>query len=448
MVDMKVIVIGIGEVGRHVAGTLSADRHDVTVIEQDPARVESTQQDLDALVVQGSGASPRLLREVGAGETDLVCAVTQNDEANVIAALTAHQLGARQTIARVRDDDYYDDDQSLARDVLGIDVVIHPERATAEDLAEAILLPGAVHVEHFADGRVSVAETIVTTRSSLIDRPLGERTMVRPSFVFGLIRDGRVMAAEAYHQVRAGDRLLVAAARHDIGRVVAALAGRTEEVRSAMLFGGGRVGLALASRLEAAALHVSILESDAATARYAAERLPRTTVLHEETASKEALLRHGVDRAGAFVACASDDRSNLLAALHAQLLGAGLCLSVVSREEYTPLVDALGIDAAVSPRLVTAEAILRSLRGVNVAAMHLMLGGAEILEVHAPAGCEAEGRSIESTAALAKARVAAIVRGDKVLFPLPDERVRAGDRLLVFNPRRGVADVQRSFQAA
>jgi trk system potassium uptake protein TrkA len=309
-------------------------------------------------------------------------------------------------------------------------------------------LPGAVHVEHFADGRVSVAETIVTTRSSLIDRPLGERMMVRPSFVFGLIRDGRVVAAEPYHEVRVGDRLLVAAARRDIGRVVAALAGRTEEVRAAMLFGGGRVGLPLARRLEAADVHVSILESDGATARHAAERLPRTTVLHEETVSKDALLRHGVDRTGAFVACAVDDRSNLLAALHAQQLGAGLCLSVVSREEYTPLVDALGIDAAVSPRLVTAEAILHSVRGVNVAAMHLLLGGAEILEVHAPPGCEAEGRSIDATAALAKARVAAIVRGDRVLFPLPDERVRAGDRLLVFNPRRGVADVQRSFQAA
>jgi len=448
MTGMKVIVIGIGEVGRHVAGSLSADRHDVTVIEQDPARVEASQLDLDALVIAGSGASPKLLREVGAADADLVCAVTQNDEANVIAALTAHQLGARQTIARVRDDDYYDDDQSQARDVLGIDVVIHPERATAEDLAEAILLPGAVHVEHFADGRVSVAETIVTTRSSLIDRPLGERTRVRPSFVFGLIRDGRVIAAEPYHQVRVGDRLLVAAARADIGPVVAALAGRTETIRSAMLFGGGRVGLALARRLEAADLHVSILESDADTARHAAERLPHTTVLHEETMSKDALLRHGVDRTGAFVACGADDRSNLLAALHAQQLGAGLCLSVVSREEYTPLVDALGIDAAVSPRLVTAEAILRSVRGANVAAVHLMIEGAEILEVLAPAGCEAEGRSIQATAALTKARVAAIVRGEKVLFPLPDERVRAGDRVLIFNPRRGVADVQRSFQAA
>jgi trk system potassium uptake protein TrkA len=127
MAWMKVIVIGIGEVGRHVAGSLSADRHDVTVIEQDPARVEASQQDLDALVIEGSGASPKLLREVGAADADLVCAVTQNDEANVIAALTAHQLGARQTIARVRDDDYYDDDQSQARDVLGIDVVIHPD---------------------------------------------------------------------------------------------------------------------------------------------------------------------------------------------------------------------------------------------------------------------------------------------------------------------------------
>jgi trk system potassium uptake protein len=446
---MRVVIIGIGEVGQHLARVLSLERHDVTVVDHDARRVEAMQGEIDGLVVAGNGASPRLLREIGADRADLLCAVTDSDEANVIAALVAHQLGTVRTVARVRDEDFFEGHESQATGVLGIDFVIHPERATAEDLAEAILLPGAVHVEHFAEGRVAVAESILTPRSPLVGAPLSERRMVRPNFVFGLIRDGKPVAAEPFHRPKAGDHLLVAAAREDIQAVVAHLAGQTAAVKDVVIFGGGRVGLPLARRLEAAErFRVTVMESDADRARFAAERLPRTVVLHEEGIGKDIMLAHGVDRTGAFVACAGDDRANLLGALHAKQLGAALCLAVVSREEYTPLVDALGIDAAVSPRLVTAEAILRSVRGANVHAMHLLLGGAEVLEVQVEDGCKAAGRSVADTAAMARGRVAAVVRDGEVVMPRGQDPVRGGDRVLIFNPRQGVADVRSTFKAA
>lgn len=446
---MRVIVIGIGDVGQHVARILSAERHDVTVVDADGERVEAMQGELDALVITGNGASPKFLRELGAGDADLLCAVTQSDEVNVIAALAAHQLGARRTVARVRDAEYFGEDPSFARDLLGIDFVINPEVATAEDLAEAILLPGAVHVEHFADGKVAVAETILTNRSPLVGQPISSRRLVRPSFVFGLIRDGRALAAEPGHRPKVGDHMLVAAAREDIAPVVAHIAGHTQRVRDVIIFGGGRVGLPLARRLEKeSGLRVTVMERAAGRARYVAERLKGTTVLHEEGLSKEALVAHGVDRAGAFVACAGDDRSNLLASLHARQLGAGLCLAVVSREEFTPLVDALGVDAAFSPRLVTAEAILRAVRGSNVRAMYLLTGGAEVVEVQANPGCRADGWTVDATNAKAQTHVTAIVRDGRVLMPTGDERVRSGDHLVVFNARQGVADLRRSFDAA
>jgi trk system potassium uptake protein TrkA len=446
---MRVIVIGLGEVGQHVAQTLSGERHDVTVVDQDQRRVEGAQGDLDALVVVGNGASPKFLRDLGAGDADLVCAVTQSDEVNVIAALAARQLGAARTVARVRDDDYFGTDESFARDVLGIDVVIHPERATAEDLAEAILLPGAVHVERFADGRVVVAEIALTSRSPLIGQALANRRMVRPHSIFGVIREGRAVAADPAHRLRVGDHVLMAAARDDAEAVVAHLAGRVSRVRDVIVFGGGRIGLPLARQLESAErFNVIVMERDEDRARYIAERLRRTTVLHEEGVSKDALLAHGVDRAGAFVAAAGDDRANLLAALNAKQLGAGVCLAVVSREEFTPLVDALGIDAGFSPRLVTAEAILRAVRGGDVEEVHLLLGGAEILDVHVDLGCAAEGRTVGDTASMARTRVAAIARNGKVLFPEGSEAVHGGDRLVTFNARQGVSDVAGAFKAA
>jgi trk system potassium uptake protein TrkA len=446
---VRVIVIGAGEVGQHIARTLSGERHDVTIVDQDEARIEALRNELDALVVAGNGASPKVLADLGAADADLLCGVTQSDEANVIAALAGHQLGARRTVARVRDDDYFGLEESFARDVLGIDFVIHPERATADDLAEAILLPGAVHVEHFADDRVSVAESILTSRSPLVGAELGERRMVRPNFIFGLIRDGKAVAAEPFHRPKVGDHLLVAAARADIGEVVGHVAGRTARARDVIVFGGGRIGLPLARRLQATEdVRVTVMERDPERARYAAERLARNSVILEEGIGKDVLLTHGVDRAGAFVACAGDDRANLLAAMHAKQLGADLCLAVVSREEFTPLVDALGIDAAFSPRLVTAEAILRSIRGENVHAMYLLIGGAEVLEVQADPGCEAEGRTVQDTARRAHTRVAALVRDGQVIIPRGEERVRGGDRMVIFNAIRGVADVRSTFSAA
>jgi trk system potassium uptake protein TrkA len=305
-----------------------------------------------------------------------------------------------------------------------------------------------VHVEHFADGLVAVAEVILTNRSTLIGRALSERKMVRPNNVFGLLRDGKAFAAEPGHRPRAGDHVLIAAARADIGDVVAHAAGHVNRVRDVIVFGGGRVGLPLARRLEnERGMRVTVMERDADRARLIAERLAGTTVLHEEGVSKDALLAHGVDRAGAFVACAGDDRANLLAALIARQLGAELSLAVVSREEFSPLVDALGIDAGFSPRLVTAEAILRAVRGPSVHAMYLLTGGAEVIEVQADVGCEADGRSIASTNTRARTRITAIARDGRVHMPTAEERIRSGDRLVAFNTHQGVSNLRATFDA-
>lgn len=448
MPAMRVIIIGLGEVGRNVARTLSAERHQVTIVDTDETRVEAAQRELDALVLAGNGASPRFLREIGAADADLLCAVTQNDEANIIAALAGRQLGARSTVARVRDEDWYEDGRSEARDVLGITFLIQPERATAENLAQAMLLPGAVEVTHFAGGQLSVAESILTERSPLVGHPLGERRMARPHAIVGIIRGDRAVAADPEHRPKAGDHVLIAAARDDIAPTVSAIVGHTIEVRDAVVFGAGRIGLALARRLEATPrMRVAVMESDPDRARYAAERLEHATVLHEEGIGKDALLIHGVDRVGAFAACAGDDRANLLAAMHAKQVGAGLSLAIVSREEYVPLVDALGVDAAFSPRLVTAEAILRAVRGSNVEALHLVGGGGEILEVAVDADCRADGRRARDAGTLAHSSIAAIFRDGDVLLPGPDDDVRGGDRLLLFNARRGAADVSGAFHA-
>ena len=215
-----------------------------------------------------------------------------------------------------------------------------------------------------------------------------------------------------------------------------------------MIFGGGEIGLRLALMLEPAKVRVTVLERDAERARKVAEQLRRTTVLHDEGLSAEALLAGGVDQAEAFVACAGDDRANLLGALSARRLGAALTLAVVSREEFVPLVDALEIDAAFSPRMITAEGILRFVHRRSVRAIHLLRSGFEALELEAEPGARVVGLALGSTRGVLKgARVGAILRGDEVVVPDVGTGIEAGDRVLLLGMTGTLGEVERAFSA-
>lgn len=444
---MRIIVIGLGEVGRNIARTLTQERQDVILVDCDEARVAAVGGQIDALVVTGNGASPRFLEEIEARKADLLLAVTQSDEVNVIAALAAHQLGAKRTVARVRDPEYLPANVSYARDVLGIDFVIHSERATAAEMAEAILLPGAVQVEYCAGGRLAIAETILTERSPIVGIPLAERTIPHPHYVVGIIRDGHPAIATGREMLEPGDHVVLAAARDHIAQSVAYLAGTVRQVEEATLFGAGRIGLHLAHLLADSHLKLKILERDARRAHFVSKKLPGAEVVHEEGVGKDVMVAHGVDRVDAFVASAGDDRANLLAAFYAKEVGAGLCVATVSREEFFPLVSALKIDAAFSPRLITASEILRFVRSGRMKSLHLLLGGAEVMELQAEEDSPIAGRKVSDTGLPKSCAIGVIGRGDRVLFPLGHERIQAGDRVLIFAVTNVTGEVERAFGA-
>ena len=444
---MRVIVIGTGEVGQHIAGSLSNEHHDVTVVERDESRTETLQNQLNALVVSGNGASPRFLSEIGAKSADLLLAVTEFDEVNVLAAAAGHRLGVKRTLARVRDPDFYDPDDDFVREVLGIDLLIDPERATANDIVSTLLIPGAIHVEYFAEGRLALAEAVLHEPSPLIGRLVRERDQVRPHAIVGVIRHGKVTIPAAEERLEKDDHVMIAAASEEVAPVVAHVDGDVERIRDVVVFGGGKIGYIVAGRLLDEGFDVKVIEQSENRAAWLAEHLPKALSLHEEDLSEEALLTHGIDRAGAFVACAGDDRTNLLAMMFAKRLGARMCLAVVSREQYVPLVDALDIDQAFSLRLNTAEAIMRFARAQSVRTMHLLLCGAEALELQATEGSDIVGRRVDGAWPLEDCEVGAIVRDGEVLIPGPQDEVAAGDRVLLFRLPGKAKDAERAFHA-
>lgn len=451
---MRVIVIGAGEVGVNLARTLGTDGHDVTVVDASAERCRALEGQIDALVVEGNGASPRILREVGVGDADLLAAVTHIDEVNMIAAMGAKQVNGRvTTVARVRDADFSNpdangesDEEEATRGPFGIDFVIDPDHAAARDIEAAILLPGAVSVEYFGDGRLGLAEVIVGPESSLLGQPLADRERPEPAYIVGWSRRGAARLAHGEDVLEVGDHLIVVCPREHLPPAVARFAGTVRQVKRCVIFGGGRIGVRLGRRLENTPVQATILERDAARARHVAEKLGNALVLHEEGLSREAMLQSGVGEADAFVACAGDDRANLLAALNARELGADLCLSVVSREEFVPLVDALEIDAAFSPRLITAEQILRFVHTRALRAMHLLRSGFEALELEVEPKARIVGQRLGQTKGMLQGcRVGAILRGEEILMPHVGTELLTGDRVLMLGAEGTVHEIEPIF---
>ena len=442
---MRVIIVGAGEVGFNTALMLSREEHDVVLIEQDETLVERATEQLDALTIQGNGASPRLLAEAGVKKSDLLIATTNSDEVNIIACLAAKAQGVPRTVARLHNPDYYDPREPIERDMFKIDFVIHTEQMAAEEIREALLVPGATNVETFAEDRIEVAEVILNAGSPIVGLPVRDIELPEQSLIVGIVRNGEALVPRGDTVLGARDHVFLIGEQRHIGRIVGAVTTDTATVREVMIFGGGRIGLRLALALEQVGISVKVIERDEARAQYVASQLNKGLVLHEDGTSQDLLLQEGIDRMDAFVAATGDDRANLLAAMYARRLGARQTIAGISRGEFAPLADALGVDITISPRLLAAGAILRFVRRGDVVAVTLLESGAEMMELRVPQGSQVAGRPLSKVGFPQGALVGAILREGKVIIPSGREAMKPGDDAVVFTLQEDVSKVERLF---
>ena len=442
---MRVLIIGAGEVGFNAARMLSGEGNDVVVIEQNEALVEKASEQLDALVIQGNGASPKVLWEAGINKSELLVAATTSDEANIIACLAAKAQGVPRTVARIHNPDYYDSREPFTQDVLGIDFVIHTEQMAAEEIKEALLVPGAVDVESFAEDKIEVAEVILEEGSPAVGQAVRDVRLPERSLIIGVVRRGEALVPRGDTTLEARDRVFLIGERRHVHEAVGALAIDTKPVRDVMIFGGGRIGLRLALALEQSGIAVKVIERDEARARLVASQLRRGLVLHDEGISQDFLLQERVDRTDAFVAVTGDDRANLLAAMYARQLGARLTVAGISRSEFAPLAEALGVDITVSPRLLAAGAILRFVRRGEIVAVTLLESGAQMIELRVPGGCRIAERPLATVRFPKGAIVGAVLRGEEVIIPTGRDVLVPGDDAVVFTVGAAVDEVEHLF---
>lgn len=445
---MKIVIVGAGAVGDDLARHVSRRERDVVVVELDPARVVQAQEHLDCRVLQGNGVNPAFLEQVGMDDTDLFAAVTDSDETNIISCLTAHRMGARVKAARVRSPEYYRGDQ-LVLD--GIDLAINPDLEAVRAMRQILWESGATDVHEFAGGRVRVVGARVEESAFVAGKSLQQTEKAlgsRWALVISVVRDGETVIPRGDTVIRPGDQVYVAGARGAVDRALAYVHAPAERLQNVMIVGAGTTGLELARDLTSLGVHVKLIDSNEEQCRKAAETLHHVLVLHGDGTDVELLRSEGIESMDGFVAVAGDEETNVMSCLMAHNQGVRKTVCQVDRPDYVPLLPQLGVDAAVSPRLSTADAIARFVKRGGVVSTHsLGFSGSEILQFRLEAGCRALDRPLAKLDFPRDAVIGAVLKRGHVVTPRGDTVLQAGDEVVVFALPSGVAAVESFFSS-
>ena len=430
---MKITIIGAGKVGTEIAHRLSEEGHDIIVIDRSESQLARINETLDVLTVKGSGSSSGLLKDIGVSDSDLLVSVTDSDEMNMISCMTAKRVGIARTIARIRDPDYVRD-LIISKEDLGIDLVINPDYAASQEISRLLTMNLSVHTEHFANGKVQMAElTVEESNVEFACMKIQDIDLPKACLVVGISRKGEMIVPGGRDYIKPGDTIYVVGNNESINKIYSKFKRKRQRVHNVMIMGGGRIGLYLSEKLSKRGMKVKIIEQNIDRCHELANRLSDVLILKGDGTDVDLLRREGINEIDAFVAVTGFDEENLLMALLAKQLGAKRVVAKVSRPSYAPLVERLGVDAAISPRLITIGEIMRFIRGGRLLSLVLLLNEqAEVLEVIVHPGSKIVGRTLSSSGLPKGVIIGAISRVDRIIIPKGSEIIQADDRLVVF----------------
>ncbi len=461
---MKIIILGAGQVGRTAAYHLAREEaNDVTVVDVDDELLRDLQDRLDIRTVRGNAASPRTLEQAGAASADMLVALTNSDEVNMVACQVAWTLFRTPTrIARIRSPDFTSrtelfispqDGTTAAGGGFAVDMFVSPEQLVTTYIRRLIRYPGALQIVDFAGGRVRLVGVRAVQGGLLVGQQLRNIRKHLPDIdtrVIAIYRAGRSLRPEGDTVIESGDEVFFLAATKDIRLVMSEMRKREEPVRRVVIAGGGNIGLRLAQELEDDN-QVKIIERDPVRAARISEQVSNTIVLNGDAADEELLVEENIDGVDAFVALTNSEEANILSAMLAKRLGCPKVMALISKPAYAELMETGAIDVAISPQTVTIGSLLAYVRRGQVEQVHsLRRGAAEAMEAVAPSrpGGPVVGHRVEEIPLPEGAIIGAIVRGEDVIMAHHDTVVEPNDHVIMFlTDRRHVAAVGRLFQA-
>lgn len=453
---MKIIILGAGQVGGSLAEHLANEANDITVIDTDTARLRELQDRLDIRTVEGKASYPSVLDQAGAQDADMLIAVTNSDEVNMIAChITRGLFNIPTKIARVREHDYLQKDHAIFSGDKGIpvDVLISPEELVTQHIKRMIQYPGALQVLDFAGGKAQLVAVKAYYGGPLVGREISFLRSHMPNIdtrVAAIFRQDHPMIPRGDTVIEADDEVFFIAARRDIRAVMSELRRLDRSYKRIIIAGGGNIGARLAGSIEND-YQVKLIERSLSRCNQLARDLNNTIVLHGSASDRDLLIEENIEDTDVFCALTNDDEANIMASMLAKRLGARTVMTLINNPAYVDLVQGGVIDIAISPQQTTIGALLTHVRRGDVAAVHsLRRGAAEALEAVAHGDRKSSkvvGRALEEIDLPPGTTIGAIIRGSEVLIAHDDLVIENNDHVILFLvDKRRIAEVERLFQ--
>lgn len=452
---MKILILGAGQVGASAAYHLSREEtNEVTVVDKRADVLRELQDRLDIRTVVGHAAYPEVLERAGANDVDIIVALTDTDETNMIACQVAYTMFHTPTkIARIRSAEYMNSKQLFSQDAIPIDVRISPEQLVCEYIEQLILYPGASQVLDFADGRIRLVGARADRDGLLVGQriaTLKEHIPNSEARIAAIYRNGKPVVPDGDTVIQENDEVFFISDRKDIRVFMSEMRRLEDPVRRVVIAGGGNIGVRLALALEHTN-QVKIIERDPERARNISEQLNKAIVLVGDAADEELLLEENIDSVDVFCALTNSEEANILSSMLAKQLGAHKVMALINRVSYVDLVEASSIDIAISPQQITIGSLLAHVRRGDVVKVHsLRRGAAEAIEAIAhgsPEESKVVGRAIGDIDLPKGASIVALVRGNQVIIAHHDTVVERDDHVILFlTDRRKIESLEKLFQ--
>ena len=446
---MKIIIIGNGKVGYNLAENLSKEDNDVTLIDKNVEALKKADEYLDVMCFRGNGLSTRALLEAGVKDADLLISVTNSDEINMVCCLTAKKLGVCHTIARIRDPEYADELSQLKED-LSLDMVINPEQAVAVEISRLLEFPPAIDVEMFARGRVEMVKIIVTREMSILNKSLKDiANRISPEILIGgVIRDNDIIIPKGSFVIEENDKIYIVGRQSEVFYFCMKIGIHIQKIKSAMIMGGGRIAYYLAKYLDGMGIKVKIIEIDRKRCVELTELLNNVLIINGDASEEDILLSENLREIDAFISVTGRDEENLMAALLAKQHGVKKVVAKINRTSYAGVIKNLGLNNVVSPKLITANYILRYVRGLQNAMgnpvnslYRIMNDKAEAIEFTANQFTKVLNIPLSKLDISDDILVATIVRNHKIIIPHGNDVIKSGDNVILIVKERKLIDL-------
>lgn len=445
---MRIIIVGAGEVGFHLAKILSQERHDIVVIDKTPENVARVNESLDVMVIEGSGTDIRTLKQAEAAEADMLIAVTTVDEVNFTACLLAGKLGVKKKIIRVNDPHFLSEPGGPSPEDFGIDLMIYPEGLAAQEIVRLIRRSAATEVLEFAEGEIQLIGIRLDQESPLLNKKLKELVATFSNLPFravAIFRGIRTIIPSGEEVFKKGDQVFVISKTEMVPEMLRLAGKETQRLEKIMILGGSGIGRRVAEQLESE-ISIKLIESGKAASTELADVLTKTMVIQGEGKDLDLLATEGIIDMDAYIAVTRDEEDNIISCLMAKHLGVTKTIAHVEKLDYLPLANTIGIDALVNKKLSAANAILKFIRKgeiVSVATLHGV--DAEVIELIAQKGSAVTKKPLRSVDFPEGAIIGCLIRGGSVEIPVGTTQIKPQDRVVVFTLPKSIRDVEKFF---